>query len=413
MSRLNKKPELAAPAGNSEKLKTAVAYGADAVYLSGERCNLRAGAENFSLSEMNDAIKYAHDRGVKVYAAVNSYARDNEFAGLPEYLCDIADMGANAIITADPGIFSVVKKINKKIDIHISTQANTVNARSVNFWRELGAKRIILARELSLDEILFIKKNVHYGTEIETFVHGAMCMAVSGRCHISNYMLSRDANRGACAHPCRYEYQIKERSRDGEWYTIDGDKNGFELFAADDMCMVGHLPALIESGIDSFKIEGRIKSAFYVGTTVKAYRSAIDDYFVDNVLYNKKIPFYRDITDMSSRKGTDFCTGFYFGNPMQNKLLINDVKRRDYLAMVLEYDAETRTATVMQKKKFNVGDETEIFRHSGDTFTQKINSIKNTNDSEINNVPHPGQIVKIIVDQPVQPYDMICIGLLN
>ncbi|EPS47416.1 peptidase, U32 family protein [Clostridium botulinum CFSAN002367] len=283
-----KKPELLAPAGNLEKLKTAINFGADAVYLGGSKLNLRAFADNFTDDELQEGIKYAHDRGRKVHVTINVFPRNEDFNGLEEYLKKLYEFNVDAIIVSDPGIIMTARETVPNLEIHLSTQANTVNFKTINFWYKQGVKRTVLARELTLEEIKTIREKIEKDCQLEAFVHGSMCMSYSGRCLLSNYMTGRDSNRGACAQPCRYKYYLMEEKREGEYFPILEDDKGTYIMNSKDMCMIEHIPELVQSGIDSFKIEGRMKSSFYVATVVKAYREAIDAYFEDPENYTFK-----------------------------------------------------------------------------------------------------------------------------
>ena len=307
-----KRPELLAPSGNLEKLKIAVIYGADAVYLGGENFGLRAGAKNFTLEQLAEGIKFAHDRGKRVYLTLNIIPHNEDLVGLPEYVAKIKALDLDALIISDPGVLKIVKNIIPGMEVHLSTQASTTNYAAVNFWYEQGVRRVILARELSLEEIEEIIKKSPPDMKIETFVHGAMCISYSGRCLLSNYMVGRDANRGNCAQSCRWRYYLMEETRPGEYFPVYEDERGTYIFNSKDLCMIEHLPLLIKAGISAFKIEGRMKSSYYVATVVKAYRDLIDSYLLkpDESFYNEK--WLDEIKKVSHRY---FTTGFYFAKP--------------------------------------------------------------------------------------------------
>ena len=306
-------PELLIPAGSLEVLKTAVAFGADAVYIGGEAFGLRAKARNFSPEDMEAGIAFAHSRGVKVYVTANILAHNEDLSGVEEYFAELRGMKPDALIISDPGVFSIARRVCPEIDIHISTQANNTNYGSFLFWHSLGAKRVVSARELSLEELRQIRHQIPDDLEIETFVHGSMCISYSGRCLLSNYFTGRDANRGACTHPCRWNYAVVEETRPGEYMPVFENERGTFLFNSRDLCMIEHIPELMESGIDSFKIEGRMKNALYVATVARTYRKAMDDYARDPALYEENLPWYREqIACGTHRK---FTTGFFFGKP--------------------------------------------------------------------------------------------------
>jgi putative protease len=395
-----------APAGSLEKLKMAIIYGADAVYLGGEEFGLRAGADNFTKEEMAEGIKFAHDRGKKVYITVNIIPHNEDLEGLPEYIKEIEEIGADAVILADPGIFSIVKETAPNLEIHLSTQANNTNYKSALFWHNLGVKRIVLARELSFKEIKEIRDKTPDTLEIEAFVHGAMCISYSGRCLLSNYMAGRDANRGLCAHPCRWKYYLVEEKRPGEYIPVEENERGTFFFNSKDLCMIEHIPEIVDSGITSFKIEGRIKSAYYVATVIKAYRKAIDEYLKNPKEY-KFNPFWLEEIKKASHR--DFTTGFYFEKPTGNEQVYDNssyIREYSFVGMVLEYDASTGIATIEQRNRFYVGDEIKVVSPS-DYFVQKVESMKDSEGNEIDVAPHPQMIIKMKMDKPVEPYTML------
>ncbi|WP_069649452.1 peptidase U32 family protein [Caloranaerobacter ferrireducens] len=402
-----KKPELLAPAGDLEKLKMAIIYGADAVYLGGERFGLRAGARNFNIEQLKQGLEFAHKRGKKVYVTLNIIPHNEDFKGLKEYIKDLYKLEVDAVIVSDPGVFSIVKDVAPELEIHLSTQANTTNYHTANYWYKQGIKRIVVARELSLKEIKEIINETPDDLEIEAFVHGAMCISYSGRCLLSNYMIFRDANRGECAHPCRWKYYIMEEKRPGEYFPVFEDERGTYIFNSKDLCMLKHIPELINAGITSFKIEGRMKSAYYVATVVRSYRMVIDKYLADpkNYVYNDK--WLDEIKKASHR---DFTTGFYFGKPTSEEQVYGSssyIRTYDFTGLILDYDKDLGIATVEQRNRMFVGDEIEIFGPNKEHFTQIIEKMWDENGEQIEVAPHPQQIVKIKMKQPVEPWDII------
>lgn len=403
------KPELLAPAGDLEKLKIAVLYGADAVYIGGEAYSLRAKAKNFSVEAMKEGIEFAHKHGAKVYVTANIYAHNEDFDGMAEYFKEIEAMGADAILISDLGVFSVARESVPNMELHVSTQANNTNYMSANMWYKLGAKRIVVARELSILEISTIREKIPKDMEIEAFVHGAMCISYSGRCLLSNYLSGRDANKGECAHPCRWKYNLVEETRPGEYMPVYENERGTYIYNSKDLCMINHIPELVKAGVVSFKIEGRMKTPFYVGTVVKAYRKAIDDYFEDAELYNKKINYYIDEVSKASHR--DYTTAFYFGKPDGNQQVYTNnsyIRGYDFVGMVQsDYDEVSGCAWVMQRNKFEVGDEVEVMPAKGEDFKMKVSHMWNEEGEEVISAPHPQQILKIKFERPVKKFDMI------
>jgi len=400
-----RKPELLAPAGDLEKLVMAIRYGADAVYLGGREFGLRAAAGNFSLEEMGRGIKYAHDHGARVYVTVNIFAHNRHLESLPEYLKKIAELGADAIIVSDPGIFAAAREVVPGLQVHISTQANTTNWASVKFWADHGAERIVLARELSLEEIREIKERVNL--ELESFVHGAMCISYSGRCLLSSFMTGRSANLGECAQPCRWKYALVEEKRPGQYFPIEEDSLGSYVFNSMDLCMIGHIPELIEAGVDSFKIEGRMKSVHYVATVVGVYRKAIDTYFANPGAYTFDPRWIEEIRKVSHR---EYTTGFFFGREyLRGENTDTSKYRRDYdfVGIVREYLAEKGMAVIEQRNRFAVGDLLEITGPETSGFYQKVTHLSDAEGNAIDSAPHPQQIVMMPVDNPVKPLDML------
>lgn len=401
-----KKPELLSPAGDLEKLKFAINYGADAVYIGGDNFGLRASAKNFSKEDMEAGVEFAHIRDKKVFVTLNIIPHNEDLEGLPEYVKELEAIGIDAVIVADPGIFEIVKENAPSLEIHLSTQANTTNYMSGNFWHKQGAKRVVVAREQSLGEIKEFIEKTEDSLEVEAFVHGAMCISYSGRCLLSNYMSHRDANRGECAQSCRWKYHLVEEKRPGEYYPIEEDEKGTYIFNSKDLCMLEHVPELIESGIDSFKIEGRMKSLYYVSTVTRAYRMAIDDYF-DNP-ENKEVDktLLGEIKKASYR---DFTTGFYFEKPGEDEQLYDTssyIREYDFIGVVLDYDKETKIATIEQRNRFFVGDEIEIFGPEKEYDTQVVEKIWDKDGEERDVANRAKEIVKIKVDKPVSKLDL-------
>ncbi|ACO83888.1 U32 family peptidase [Clostridium botulinum] len=400
-----KKPELLAPAGNLEKLKTAINFGADAVYLGGSKLNLRAFADNFTDDELQEGIKYAHDRGRKVHVTINVFPRNEDFNGLEEYLKKLYEFNVDAIIVSDPGIIMTARETVPNLEIHLSTQANTVNFKTINFWYKQGVKRTVLARELTLEEIKTIREKIEKDCQLEAFVHGSMCMSYSGRCLLSNYMTGRDSNRGACAQPCRYKYYLMEEKREGEYFPILEDDKGTYIMNSKDMCMIEHIPELVQSGIDSFKIEGRMKSSFYVATVVKAYREAIDAYFEDPENYTFKEKWMDYLKKASHRA---YFTGFYFNDPdKQLHESSSYIRTCDIVGIVKEFSEETMEAIVEQRNKVLDGDELEVLRPEGPIFKINIANMRDKNDKKIDSAPSAQMVFKVNTDKSLKENDIL------
>ena len=397
-----KKPELLAPAGDFEKLQMAIAYGADAVYIGGKQFSLRANAKNFDLAELGEAITYAHSKNTKVYVSVNIFANNRDFAGLKDYLLALKDMGADGVIVADMGVFDIARQIDG-LDIHISTQANVTNYQSALLYKQLGARRVILARELSIEEITEINRRVA-PFETEVFIHGAMCVSYSGRCLLSNYMTGRDANKGDCAQPCRWNYHLVEEKRPGEYIPVYEDERGTYIMNSKDLCMISHIPELVAAGVSSFKIEGRMKTSYYVAAVTRVYREAIDDYFTCESLYASKKDYY--LTELEKTSHRDFFTGFYMGRPEKGQHLTDKLygNAQDFLGVVVGYDAEKQLALVEQRNKFAVGDDVEFLKAG---FTQTLVDMYAKDGAQINSAPHPQQMVYIRTTQPVERFDIL------
>ena len=398
-----KKIELLAPAGDLEKLKTAVDYGADAVYFGGEMFSLRAGAGNLSIDEMKEGLDYAHKRGVRCYLTVNIFAHNDDIAPLKEYLASIRDMGIDAYLVSDPGVFSLIKEIIPDAEIHLSTQANMTNYQTAMFWYGLGVRRIVLARELSFREIKELKEKCPEDLEFEAFVHGAMCISYSGRCLLSNFMIGRDANHGECAHPCRWKYALMEEQRPGQYYPIEEDERGTYILNSKDLCMIRYIPELVGSGLASLKIEGRMKSSFYVAHVVSAYRKAIDAYYEDPEGWEFKEEWMNELLKVSHRQ---FTTGFYFDKPTdKDQNYETSQYTRDYVftGVVKEYDPATGYAVIEQRNKMVLGDEIEVFGPFTDFFVQKVEEMYNEQGEPIESCPHPQEIIRMKMEGEVKP----------
>lgn len=397
-----KKIELLAPAGDLNKLKTAVEYGADAVYLGGESFGLRKASKNFSLDEIKWAADYLHERGKTLHVTLNIIPHDKDMTGVENYIRSLYEIGVDALIVADPGMFMKVKSVAKDFPIHISTQGSVTNAETVKFWSDQGATRVVMARELSLTEIKHIISEVSGKIEIETFVHGAMCMSYSGRCLLSNYMTGRDANMGDCAQPCRYKYHLVEEKRPGEYFPIEEHEEGTFIMNSKDLCMIEHIDEMIEAGISSLKIEGRVKSEYYLATVIRSYRMAIDSYYEDPSNYKYDPYLLQEIKKVSHR---DFTTGFFYGNAGKDSQVYETnsyIRGYDFVGIVKDYDPETKIATIEQRNRVFVGDEVEIFGPGIKHFNQKIDSMVDKNDKPIEVANHAQQIFKIKVLSPVK-----------
>lgn len=399
--------ELLAPAGDLEKLKMAITYGADAVYLGGEEFGLRAKAKNFDIDQIKEGVEFAHERGKRVYVTLNIIPHNEDLKGLDSYVLNLENVGVDAVIISDPGVFSIVKELVPDMEIHLSTQANTTNYGTANFWFKQGVKRIVLARELSLEEIKKIKDNTPNDLDIEAFVHGAMCISYSGRCLLSNYMTGRDANRGECSQACRWKYNLVEEKRPGEYYPVYEDESGTFIMNSKDLCMIKHIPEVINAGVKSLKIEGRMKSSYYVANIIRSYRMAIDSYLVNPEKFNFDDKWLDEIKKASYR---DFTTGFYFNKPTEEDQLYGSssyIRSYDFVGLILDYDEKTKIATVQQRNRIFDNDTIEIFGPNKDFFVQTINGIWDENNNSIDVAPHAKQIFKIKVDRPVEKLDMI------
>ena len=459
-----KKPELLIPAGSLEVLKTAVIYGADAVYIGGEVFGLRAKAKNFSLEEMAEGIEFAHSRGVKVYVTANILAHNDDIADAKEYFEELKMLHSNneysavpdALIISDPGLFQLAKEVWPEVEIHISTQANNTNYQTYLFWYEMGAKRVVSARELSLEEIHEIRMHIPSDMEIESFVHGSMCISYSGRCLLSNYFTGRDANQGSCTHPCRWKYAVMEESRPGEYLPVYENERGSFIFNSKDLCMIEYIPDLVRAGIDSFKIEGRMKTALYVAAVTRTYRRAIDDYFEDEQLYLDNMGWYRE--EIAKCTYRQYSTGFYFGKPSEeNQIYDNSTYVNEYIYLGIVEDRQsmlcdftedynsgksrerldtllekgelkwqdmaevsdqqgerligmTELARITQRNKFCVGDEIEIMKPDGRNFAVKVRAIYNEKMESVESAPHAKEILWVCFEGVEDGQDFVSEG---
>lgn len=405
------KPELLAPAGNMEKLKYALHYGADAVYLAGNRYGLRAKAGNFSIDELKEAVTYVHDRGKKIYVTMNIIPHNEDFEGMVDYIKTLEDLKVDEIIVADPGVVSLIKETAPNLKISLSTQANTTNSYSANFWHKMGVNRIVLARELSLKEIKEIRENTPKTLELEAFIHGAMCISYSGRCLLSNYMANRDANKGDCAQPCRWNYSLMEKTREGEYFPVYEDEKGTYVFNSKDLCLIRRVPELIEAGVDSFKIEGRMKSVFYVSTVVNTYRKVIDRYLQDPEGYEFD---ERDFIELKKISHREYTEGFAFNKPThedQNYDTSTYVRDYDFAGVILDYDEETKIATVEQRNKIEIGSKVEIMTPGEDFKIEEITQMWDEEGNPIESTPHPKMIFKVKLETKVSPMDILRVKL--
>lgn len=402
-----KKIELLAPAGDLDKLKTAIDYGADAVFMAGEEFGLRTASKNFTNDQILEAIKYVHDRNKKLYITMNIIAHEADFDKLDQYIDFLSKAGVDGVIVADPGIFMRIKDNAPDLEQHISTQASITNAQTVNFWYKLGARRVVLARELSLEEIKSIRSNIPDDMELEVFIHGAMCISYSGRCLLSNYFTHRDANHGDCAQSCRWKYRLVEETRPGEYYPIEENERGTFIFNSKDLCLIEYIDKLIEAGVSSLKIEGRVKTQFYVATVVRAYRLAVDAYYEGN--YNQELKDYL-MEEVKKASYRDFTTGFFLGKPTdldQNYDSSAYIRTFDFLGTVFDYDEDTNEATIEQRNKFVVGDEIEVFGPYKEVQKFNIEYIKDLDGNSLEMANQAKQIVKIKIPKKVYKGDML------
>ncbi len=402
-----KRPELLVPANSLEVLKIAVMYGADAVYVGGEAFGLRAKAKNFTLPEMAEGIAFAHTHGVKVYVTANILAHNADLEEVRVYFEALKEIRPDALIISDPGVYQIAKEVCPEIDRHISTQANNTNYGTYRFWHGQGAKRVVSARELSLKEIAEIRAHIPPELEIETFVHGAMCISYSGRCLLSNYFTGRDANRGACTHPCRWKYAVVEETRPGEYLPVYENERGTYLFNSKDLCMIGHIPDLVAAGIDSFKIEGRMKTALYVATVARTYRKALDDYFVSEEQYQSNMAWYAE--QISNCTYRQFTTGFFYGKPSEEMQIYNDstyVKEYTYLGVV-EGCNEAGMCRIEQRNKFSVGETIEVMKPDGENVPVTVRAITDEAGAPMESAPHPKQALYVDIGYLPDRYDIL------
>ena len=399
--------ELLIPAGSLDVLKTAVIYGADAVYLGGEAFGLRAKAKNFTNEEIKEGIAFAHERGVKVYITANILAHNDDLAGVEQYFEELKDICPDALIISDPGVFAIAKRVLPDMELHVSTQANNTNYGTYLFWHQLGAKRVVSARELSLQEIREIRAHIPEDMQIESFIHGAMCISYSGRCLLSNFLVGRDANQGACTHPCRWKYSVVEETRPGEYMPVYENERGTYIFNSKDLCMIEHIPELVDAGIDSFKIEGRMKTALYVATVARTYRKAIDDYKKDPELYRKNMEWYKE--EIGKCTYREFTTGFYFGKPTTDSQIYDSntyVKNYTYLGTAEEV-REDGCCRIEQKNKFSVGEQIEIMKPDGRNVLVTVKGITDEDGNAMESAPHPKQVLWVDLGSEVSPYDIL------
>lgn len=402
-----KKPELLIPASSLEVLKIAVMFGADAVYIGGEAFGLRAKAKNFTLPEMAEGISFAHDRGVKVYVTANILAHNQDLEDARTYFEELKAIGPDALIISDPGMFLIAREVCPEMEIHISTQANNTNWQTYLFWWQQGAKRVVSARELSLQEIREIREHIPQDMEIESFVHGAMCISYSGRCLLSNYFTGRDANQGACTHPCRWKYAVVEETRPGEYMPVYENERGTYIFNSKDLCMIEYIPQLVEAGIDSLKIEGRMKTALYVATVARTYRKALDDWFESEETYRNNMSWYQE--EISKCTYRQFTTGFYFGKPdEQTQIYDNNTYVNEYIYLgIVEEVLQDGTVQTEQRNKFCVGDEIEIMKPCGRNVSATVISIQNAEGEAMESAPHPKQRLHLTLSVVPEKYDIL------
>lgn len=399
--------ELLVPASSLEVLKIAALYGANAVYIGGEAFGLRAKAKNFSMAQIAEGIAFAHSHGVKVYITANILAHNEDLEGVRAYFLELRELKPDALIISDPGVFSIAKEVCPEIDRHVSTQANNTNYETYRFWWEQGASRVVSARELSLSEIREIRAHIPAEMEIETFVHGAMCISYSGRCLLSSYFTGRDANRGECTHPCRWKYALVEEKRPGEYLPVYENERGTYIFNSKDLCMIGHIPELIDAGIDSFKIEGRMKTALYVATVARTYRKAIDDYLVSPNLYQKNLSWY--LEQISNCTYRQFTTGFFFGKPSEEAQIYDNntyVKEYTYLGIVGGRNDEG-LYRIEQRNKFSVGEQIEVMKPNGDNISVMVRRITDEEGRDMESAPHPQQVLYVDLGQSLETYDIL------
>lgn len=400
------RPELLIPASSLEVLKVAVIYGANAVYIGGEAFGLRAKAKNFTPEDMKEGVKFAHDHDVKVYVTANILAHNRDLEGVREYFKELKEIKPDALIISDPAVFTIAKEILPDMELHISTQANNTNYGTYNFWYRLGAKRVVTARELSMEEIKEIRENIPQDMEIETFIHGAMCISYSGRCLLSSFMAGRDANQGACTHPCRWKYAVVEESRPGQYMPVYENERGTYIFNSKDLCMIEHIPELIEAGIDSFKVEGRMKTALYVATVARTYRMAIDDYKKSPDYYRERLSFYK--SEIAKCTYRQYTTGFFFGKPDENTQIYDSntyIKEYTYLGIIGgERNGKYR---IEQRNKFSVGEQIEVMKPNGENIDVTVRAIEDEDGKAMESAPHPQQVLYIDLGVKLDMYDIL------
>lgn len=402
-----RKPELLVPASSLEVLKIAVIFGADAVYIGGEAFGLRAKAKNFSMEDMKEGIAFAHEHGVKVYVTANILAHNDDLEGVREYFQELKEIKPDALIISDPGVFMIAKEVCPEIERHVSTQANNTNYGTYQFWYQQGAKRVVSARELSLKEIKEIRANIPDDLEIETFIHGAMCISYSGRCLLSNYFTGRDANQGACTHPCRWKYAVVEEKRPGEYLPVYENERGTYIFNSKDLCMIEHIDDIMESGIDSLKIEGRMKTALYVATVARTYRKAIDDYLESPEKYRANMEWYQE--QISNCTYRQFTTGFFYGKPDENTQIYDSntyVKEYTYLGYIEEV-TEEGLGRITQRNKFSVGETIEVMKPNGENVEVTVQRILDEDGNSVESAPHPQQRLYVDLGIELCQYDLL------
>lgn len=400
------RPELLMPASSLEVLKVAVIYGANAVYIGGEAFGLRAKAKNFTPEDMKEGVKFAHDHDVKVYVTANILAHNRDLEGVREYFKELKEIKPDALIISDPAIFTIAKEILPDMELHISTQANNTNYGTYNFWYRLGAKRVVTARELSMEEIKEIRENIPQDMEIETFIHGAMCISYSGRCLLSSFMAGRDANQGACTHPCRWKYAVVEESRPGQYMPVYENERGTYIFNSKDLCMIEHIPELVEAGIDSFKVEGRMKTALYVATVARTYRMAIDDYKKSPDYYRERLSFYK--SEIAKCTYRQYTTGFFFGKPDENTQIYDSntyIKEYTYLGIIGE--KRNGKYRIEQRNKFSVGEQIEVMKPNGENIAVTVKAIEDEDGKVMESAPHPQQVLYIDLGVKLDMYDIL------
>lgn len=401
------KAELLIPASSLEVLKTAVIFGADAVYIGGEAFGLRANAKNFSKEDMIKGIAFAHEHGVKVYVTANILAHNGDLEGARQYFTELKEVKPDALIISDPGMFMIAKEVCPEIEIHISTQANNTNYQTYLFWHKLGAQRVVSARELSLEEIREIRANIPEDLEIETFIHGAMCISYSGRCLLSNYFTGRDANQGACTHPCRWKYAVVEEKRPGEYLPVYENERGTYIFNSKDLCMIEHIPAICEAGIDSLKIEGRMKTALYVATVARTYRKALDDYYESEEKYRANMEWYK--AEIGKCTYRQFTTGFFFGKPTnETQIYDNNTYVNEYIYLgICEEVRPDGLVRIEQRNKFSVGDTIEIMKPNGDNVLVNVEGMFDREMNPVESCPHSKQLIYVKLSVVPEQYDLL------